>query len=214
MGKYEDYLLFFSSKLGRKRFELIKGNGCVMVSAPHSAEQLRNGRKKYGEYLTGVLINMIRDRVGCSVIFKTKNCGDDANYDERCRYKAKLARFVKKNGIRYLIDLHQMNPSREQMVDIGTGYGKNVEADPGFVDIVRNCFAENGIEGVFVDEPFAAIHPFTVSSFISRECGIPCIQIEFNTRILSKRYKECRFDDVLEAMCDLIDKLNADGEKV
>lgn len=214
MGKYEDYLLFFSSKLGRKPFELIDGNGAVMVSAPHSAEQLRNGRKKYGEYLTGVLINMIRDRLGCPVIFKTKNCRDDANYDERCRYKSKLARFVKKRGIRYLIDLHQMNPSREQLIDIGTGYGKNIDKEPAVAEKARDFFISKGFDGVFIDEPFAAIHPFTVSSYISRECGIPCIQIEFNTRILSKRYKDCRFDDVLDAMCALIEDLNGSGEQL
>ena len=208
MSKYEDYLLFFSSKLGKKSFELLKGNGVVMVSAPHSAEQLRKGRKKYGEYLTGVLVNMIHDRIDCPIIFKTKNCSDDANFDEKCRYKRKLSRFVKKNGIRYLIDLHQMNTEREELIDIGTGYGKNVEADPGFVEKVMSCFTEKGVDGVFVDEPFAAIHPFTVSSYISRECGIPCIQIEFNTRLLSKRYKECRFDDVLEALCGLINEIN------
>lgn len=208
MSKYDDYLLFFSSKLGRKNFVIRKGEGCVMVSAPHSAEQFRNGRKKYGEYLTGVLVNMIADDVGCPVIYKEKNCRDDANYDEKCRYKKALAKYVKRNGVRFLIDLHQMSPERDEMIDIGTGYGKNIEARPSFAEEIKACFEGAGFDRVTIDVPFASVHPFTVSSFISRECGIPCIQIEFNTRLLSKRYAECRYDDVLRALEGLIGRLN------
>lgn len=206
--RYDNYLLFFSSKLGRKNFVLRKGEGTVMISAPHSAEQTRNGRKKYGEYLTGVLINMLYDELGCPVIYKEKNCGDDANYDEKCRYKKALTKYVKKNGVRYLLDLHQMNPGREEMIDIGTGYGKNIESEPKLAERIKASFESAGFKMVTIDEPFAAIHPFTVSSFTSRECGIPCIQIEFNTRLLSKRYNECRFEEVLEVMKGIISDLN------
>lgn len=210
MNAYDQYLLFFSSKLGRKNFVISGGSGCVMISAPHSAEQLRNGKKKYGEYLTGVLSNMLHDRCGCPVICKHKYCKDDANRDEKCRYKSALKKYVKKHGIKYLFDLHQMNPERAEMIDIGTGYGKNITANPRIADMVKAAFIEKGFDSVTIDEPFAAVHPFTVSAYISRECGIPCVQIEFNTRLLSKRYPECRYDDVLETMLDLIDRLRSE----
>ncbi len=208
MGSYENYLLFYSSKLGRKNFIIKKGVGSVMLSAPHAAEQTRNGHKKYGEYITGVIVNMLHDELGLPFICKEKNCNDDANRDEKCRYKRKLSKFVEKNGIRYLIDLHQMNPSREEMVDIGTGEGKNVERDPAIVAIAKEAFESKGIPNVFIDRPFPAVHPFTVSAYISRECNIPCLQIELNTRLVSKRYNECMFDEVMEALKLLASKLN------
>ena len=208
MGAYENYLLFYSSKLGRKNFIIKKGEGCVMLSAPHAAEQTRNGRKKYGEYITGVIVNMLHDELGVPIICKEKNCGDDANRDEKCRYKNKLKKYVEKNGIKYLIDLHQMNPEREEYVDIGTGEGKNVAMDPSIADIAVEVFADKGIPNVFVDKPFCAVHPYTVSAFISRECGIPCLQIELNTRIVSKRYDDNRFEEVMAALKELINKLN------
>lgn len=207
MDSYSNYLLYYSSKLGRKSFILKKGEKHVMLSAPHAAEQTRNGRKKYGEYITGVIVNMLHDELGVPIICKEKNCGDDANRDEKCRYKTKLKKYVMKNGIRYLIDFHQMNAERAESVDIGTGKGKNVEKDPEIVRIAENAFASHGIEGVCIDEPFPAVHPYTVSAFISRECGIPCLQIELNTRLVSKRYEGCVFDDVMAALKELIAEL-------
>ena len=208
MSAYDDYLLYYSSKLGKKNFIIKSGEGRVMLSAPHAAEQTRNGRKKYGEFITGVIVNLLHDELNIPIICKEKNCGDDANRDEKCRYKRKLQKFVVKNGIRYLIDLHQMNPERDEWVDIGTGEGRNVEAFPGMPQLAVQAFEESGLENVFIDKPFSASHPYTVSAYISRECGIPCLQIELNTRILSKRYKECRFEDVMSALKRLIALLN------
>ena len=208
MSSYDNYLLYYSSKLGRKSFILKKGEGSVMLSAPHAAEQTRNGRKKYGEYITGVIVNMLHDELNVPIICKEKNCGDDANRDEKCRYKSKLKKYIDKNGIRYLIDVHQMNSEREEYVDIGTGEGKNVKSDPAAVRIAVDSFQNQGIENVFVDKPFSAVHPFTVSAFIARECGVTALQIELNTRIVSKRYKEFDFDSVMEAFRRLIKELN------
>ena len=214
MSSYDNYLLYYSSKLGRKSFILKKGEGSVMLSAPHAAEQTRNGRKKYGEYITGVIVNMLHDELNVPIICKEKNCGDDANRDEKCRYKSKLKKYVEKNGIKYLIDVHQMNSEREEYVDIGTGEGKNVSADPNAAELAVNAFISRGIENVFVDKPFSAVHPFTVSAFIARECGITALQIELNTRIVSKRYKEFDFENVMNAFRTLIKELNERVEKL
>ncbi len=207
MSAFDDYLLYFSSKLGRKSFVIKKGIGSVMLSAPHSAEQTRNGRKKYGEYHTGAIVNVLHDELNCPIIYKEKNRGDDANYDEKCRYKTKLREYIKKHGIKYLIDIHQMNPSRPEIINIGTGYGKNIKKDPTILEKAIACFSENNFAPVTVDTPFAAIHPYTVSAFISRECGIPCLQIEINTRAVSKRYEECALDGILLSLKRLIQEL-------
>ena len=208
MRAYDDYLLYYASKLGRKSFIIKKGEGRVMLSAPHAAEQTRNGHKKYGEFLTGVLANMLHDSTLCPIIVKEKNCGDDANRDEKCKYKAKLVKFAEKNGIEYLIDLHQMNPERDELIDIGTGEGKNIAAEPDIAERVKARFEAAGLSGVLIDGRFTAVHPFTVSAYTARECGIACLQIEFNTRLLSKRYKECRYDDVMRTMESIIKDLN------
>ncbi|MBO4848791.1 MAG: N-formylglutamate amidohydrolase [Clostridia bacterium] len=207
MFEYRRYLKYFRSKKDPRSFVIEEGTVRVMVSAPHSAEQTREGKPKVGEYATGVLARMLHDGLSCPVIYKTRNCLDDANYDEKCEYKSALAEYVRAHGIKALVDLHQMSALRDENVDIGTGFGKNVEADPSVVDRAKACFERNGITGVFVDEPFASIHPYTVSSFISRECGIPCVQIEINTRLLLDRYRDFCFKRVLKALKCLVTEL-------
>ena len=208
MSKYARYLRYFRSKLPRPSFKLVKGYGKVMVSAPHAVEQLRNGRRKYAEPYTGVLARFLHDSTGCPVIFKTKNMKDDANHDETSPYRDALAQYVRENGIAYLIDLHQMSAERGLEIDLGTGYGENIAADPSLLDETINAFRERGFSEITVEKHFPAIYPNTVSAATARGCGIACIQIELNTKLLSNLYRGCRFKDVLSALEDLISALD------
>lgn len=207
MSKYERYLNYFKSKLPRPSFRLLYGSGSVIVSAPHAVEQLRNGRRKYAEPYTGVLARFIHDDTGCHAIFKTKNCRDDANHDEYSLYRETLAGYVREKGIKYLIDLHQMSAERAGEIDLGTGCGENIKADPTLLEETIAAFNELGFTDVTVEKHFPAIYPNTVSASIARECGIACIQIEMNTKLLSNVYRSCRFDKVLEAVELLISRL-------
>jgi hypothetical protein len=208
MSKYDRYLRYFRSKLPRPSFKLIGGGGSVMVSAPHAVEQLRDGRRKYAEPYTGVLARFLHDSTGCPVIFKTKNIKDDANHDEHSPYRDAIAQYVRENAIAYLIDLHQMSAERALGIDLGTGHGENIKADPQLLEETVNAFKAWGFEDITVEKHFPAVYPNTVSAATARDCGIACIQIEFNTKLLSNLYRGCRFSDALAALEDLIKALN------
>lgn len=204
MNSYDRYLKFFKSRLLRRSFVIEKGAGAVMVSAPHSVEQTRAGRIKYGEYHTGVLARMLHDETDCPVIFKTHNKRDDANFDRTSPYRDALMKYVRENGVRLVIDLHQMSAQRSELVEIGTGEGKNVASDPYAVDELIECFHRHGFRDIELDGNFPATYPNTVSASVSRECGIACIQIELNTRLLSNEFRDCRFNEVFDAMKEFI----------
>lgn len=208
MSKYDRYLRYFKSKLPRPSFKFVKGSGAVMISAPHAVEQRRAGRRKYAEPYTGVLARFLYDELHCPVIYKTRNCGDDANRDEKSPYRDAAEEYVKRNGIRYLIDLHQMSAERSERIDLGTGEGANIKSDPELLSIVRNEFESRGFSPVTVEAHFPAVHPNTVSASIARNCGIACIQIEINTKLLSNVYRDCRFTEVLETLKSIVEKLN------
>lgn len=208
MSKYDRYLKYFKSMLPRPSFRLEKGEGAVMVSAPHAVEQFRAGRRKYAEPYTGVLARFIHDEMNVPVIYKTKNCHDDANRDDKSPYRDAIADHVRANGIKYLIDLHQMSAERAEQIDLGTGNGKNIEKDPMLLGIVKTAFSDRGFAPLTVEAHFPAVHPNTVCASTARECGIACIQIEINTKLLSNVYRGCRFTDVLGALKEIIEKLN------
>ena len=207
-NSYNEYLKFFQSKESRKSFSLIGGNGCTMVSAPHSVEQTREGKVKYGEYHTGVLARMLYDDLKCPIIFKSFNDNDDANYDEQSAYKESLKKYVIRNNIKYLIDLHQLAPYREVNIDLGTGFGKNISPYPEIIDIAKKHFIGNNISNITIDNPFSAAYPHTISSYIFRECQICCLQIEINSRLISDKYTEFSFDQVLSSLKCIINELN------
>ena len=179
-----------------------------MVSAPHSVEQTRNGKIKYGEYQTGVLTKILHDNLNCPIIIKTCNCKDDANFDENSPYKKALCEYVKQNDIKFLLDLHQLAPWRKENIDIGTGFGVNIAGYPEMSNMIKKQFELSNIDNVTVDFPFDASYPFTVSSYISAKCDIPCIQIEINSRLVCEEYNDFRFYEIEKVLERIILDLN------
>lgn len=89
-------------------FALLPGTSSVMVSAPHSVSQWRNGVVKVAENSTGALAILAHERLGCPIIFKTANARDDANYDAKSPYRDALAAYVESHDVKLLLDLHQL----------------------------------------------------------------------------------------------------------
>lgn len=207
MTSFQDYQAFCQACDLSDSFILENGSGSVMVSTPHSVEQLRNGNIKFAEPQTGVLAKMLRDELGCPIIYKTRNCGDDANYDEHSPYRDALRDYIRENDIKYLLDLHQMAPERDENIELGTGRGVNVSPDPRITDIVKEHFSAQHICGITVDALFVASYPHTVSSSIFRECGISCLQIEINSRLVCDWYPDFCFDAVLAALKGAVEEL-------
>ena len=181
--KFEKYTADFMREDGEGSFLLLPGEGRIAISAPHSVSQTRGGVKKHSEPQTGALAMMLHESTGCPVIVKTANFGDDANYDTVSPYRDALSFYVRDNGIRYVLDLHQLSPVRKTGVNVGTGNMKNVPDKDFFFTAVAS-FVKLKIGPLVVDVPFSASKPETVSSHIARECGISGLQIEINSRLL------------------------------
>ena len=80
--KYEKY--FSRNKYngyGRDEFKIKEGNIPVMISAPHSINQFREGQLKYADMYTGGIALLLHELTGCHVIFSSKYKGKDPNYD-------------------------------------------------------------------------------------------------------------------------------------
>ncbi len=197
--EYERY--FFESHA--ESFELLPGMGKVMVSAPHSVEQTRFGKSKYAEPQTGALAKLLHDCTGCPVIYKTKNCGDDANFDKFSDYKKALALYVKENDIRFLLDLHQLSANREVKVNFGTANMKNIK-DPELLKIATKAFERTSLGSPVIDVPFSAAYPYTVSSYVSDICDISCLQIELRSDVLRTGTAQFAAREVFDALVEII----------
>lgn len=201
-------LCYFTEPDHPASFEILNGDGVVMLSAPHAVLQTRNGRIKQAERYTGMLCRLLNVHARCPCIYKSRHIGDDANHDATSDYRDALCAYAKVQGIRYVLDLHQLAPSRAMALCIGTGLGANLHGKPDAVDVVRDAFEARGLLPVTVDDPFAARMPYTVSATAAR-AGLVSLQLELNTRLLMETDAQCRFEDVMSALEQIVAALNA-----
>lgn len=197
----------YFSQSHTESFELLHGTGAVMLSAPHSVEQTRNGSVKFSEPQTGALAMLLHQTLGCPVIYKTRNCDDDANYDYDSPYKRALCDYVKQNGILLLLDLHQLAPHRHEMIDVGTGKMKHVVRQD-LLDTTVRAFSSRLSGTVALDVPFNASSPRTVSSCVFSECGITALQIEINSSLVWSKTESLSPKLVFDALAEIVQRIS------
>ena len=69
------------------------------------------------------------------------------------------------------------------------------------------AFSNNGF-GVFIDTPYEASYPFTVSSYVSSKCDVTCLQIEINSKLLKSSFKTCRVQEIYDILEKIIVECN------
>lgn len=119
-----------------------------------------------------------------------------------------LAKYIKENDIRLLIDLHGCWSFRDFSIEFGTWWkwNPNLLGRLDILNVVENSLNDSMKSYIkHIGKPitkntiFSASRETTVSNFISKECKIPTIQIEIN--------KELRDMDNSENLSLLINSL-------
>ncbi len=189
-------------------YVVVNGNSKIILSAPHSVNHTREGITRVRETKTGVLVKEISKKSGVFGIYKTKDENNDANWDKNCEYKEAIVKLIKQNKIKTLLDLHGMAAWRKEDICIGTNMGKNINGDTELLECMVKIFNKYGFKNVTIDVPFAAKHPYCVSTYIASKCKIPTYQIEINLKYRTKFYKEYEKYPKLEmALQEIIEKI-------
>lgn len=182
-------------------FVIIPGSIPIMVSAPHSINQFREGQIKWADKFTGALALLLHDFTGCHVIYSSGYTGGDPNYDnlDINQYQTALIEYVKERNIPILIDLHGASSNRPYSVEMGTAPERdadnNVIGDPSpslkghyFVSkLIRLAFEyvfrqiENvAPKDVWMNTIFDAGSQNTVTKSVSQNSDTAAIQLEIN----------------------------------
>ncbi len=175
-------------------FQILKNKSEIMISAPHSVKHLRNGEILPQDLLTWWLALYLWKRQNLPVIYSTSYKVWDPNFDENdnSQYKQTLAKYIKENNIKFLIDLHGCWSYRDFSIELGTWW----EWNPNLLwrsDILNNIldslntilksYIKHTKKPITINTIFPAQRETTVSNFISKECKIPTIQIEINKEL-------------------------------
>lgn len=189
-------------------FEILQGEGFVMLSAPHGVELMRSGKVKPAEAQTSDLAHDLHRALCCPAIIKTRSGGGDPNHDERSPYRDALVKYVNTNQVKAVFDLHQLSSEREAAFILGTADGRNLRDDIT-LPTLRGCLEDLGLGAVLVDEVFKASGKNTVAAYTSNKSDVSCIQVEINSKYLCKEYSEYAYDRIRDALQECIVMLNS-----
>lgn len=180
---------------------LIQGFIPVIVSAPHSVKHLRNDIIKNEDMLTGGIAEYLGKITDCHVITNLSSMSDP-NYDSDSPYRRILLEYIKKNNIKYLLDLHGASYLNDFSIDIGTSPGNdkmlnsfhnNNKLFNDVVSILSNTPILNKL-------PITVNHKFkagkrTITYFASHNSDCKCLQLEINGKY--RYYKEPEYIEAL-----------------
>lgn len=185
----------------------------ILISAPHSANQTREGKIKYAERYTGVIANILHKYFGYSILYKTKNCGDDANYDEKSSYKDFLYEKCRQFKPLVVLDLHGLSKNREAQVNIGTNFGESVFQDNEIITCLIDCLKKYKVTNIVTDHPFSA-NLRTITSSLSRNVGTKAIQLELNYGFLSASEKNIlKIVNAIDEFCNILRRQSSIRDK-
>lgn len=179
-------------------------NSSVLISAPHGVSQLRLGKLKPAEIGTIQTACIFAKETNSNFIAKTKNNNDDANFDENCAYRKRIAEAIETQKIKYLIDIHGLAKHRPCDINIGINFGQNVSKNEKLLISLKNAL-ETANFVVSIDEPFDA-GPRTISGYFAKNFGIWSVQIEINCAITNERQNNAKCNLLLNTLIDWLNR--------
>lgn len=185
-----------------KTFETKNGEIPILISAPHSVRQIRNGKIKEKDLYTGPIAIILQKETDCYCIYKTQNNNDDANYDiENNTYKEEILKIIKEKQIKLLIDIHGASNNYGFGVDIATGEKENLNKNIDALKLLEETLKKHKIENVEIEKIFKAKSKHTICKTIAEKTTIPCIEIE-----IAKKYRDIEnFDEIIKIINALKD---------
>ncbi len=178
----------------------VKGSNDILFSAPHSCKHKRGNFYKAEEVNTDLLIKEVKKNTDCHIVYLNKKVSYDPNYNYENEYKKKLVKYIEKNNIKYVVDLHGMKNIGRYDLEIGTNHLKNLNDDEMlFAGIIENI--KNSDCKLKVDKNFKATKR-TVSAYLNKMTKIPTLQLE-----LSKNMRTNNFEKSLDMLTNLSEYL-------
>jgi len=209
----------YDGKRNSQGFVIEKGSIPIMISAPHAVNHFREGEEKCADIYTGGIARFLGKLLKCHIIYSVYSKNLDPNYDifEQSSYKQALSAYIKENGICVLIDLHGCKAERETAIDFGTIDESNSSLHKHdfildlFQMVMKNAlsdFLQESKKIIDKNVYFAAGNPNTITNGISKETGIPCIQVEINRLCREPENNSGVFLQLINGLADVIKYLS------
>jgi gamma-glutamylcyclotransferase (GGCT)/AIG2-like uncharacterized protein YtfP len=197
--RYREFPLEDSSGL-----TFLRGEIPFLVMAPHATGHLRMGKLKYQEEYTGALSVILHTLTGSYSLYTHWASSVDPNFYDNAPFKSKLLKVVRKFGIRFVFDLHGTRSGLCE--DLYPGVGNDREflfGDDFYLYKLQESAESNGLilGGLY---HFPASVQMTVTKFVSRNLGIPAMQIEISERLRQPEINPSEFEKLVKCLTEYI----------
>lgn len=175
---------------GRPEFKAISGHLPVLLSAPHGAAHLREGRIKEEDEFTAGMVRLVAEKTGAHALYTYRKSRTDPNYYANVPYKQVLKEIVDQARVKFVLDIHGCAPERDFGLALGTMCNQSCPRHrPSIVDSLAGhgfSVSSRGLLRLDLDRTFTASgnHKVeTVTQFAAQKLKIPAAQLEINARL-------------------------------
>ncbi len=205
-NKLHNQRKLFMKQNKEKDHVVLKGKNNVLISAPHGVSQVRLGKYKYSEIGSLTTALYLFENSNCFLIAKTQNNNDDANFDEKSKYKNSIEKLVESNKIKYIIDIHGLSSKRDCDINLGTHLGQNIKTNENLFNSLQEILIKNNFI-TQIDKPFMAGKNTISSSMVNKNANVWAIQIEINCAITNKKENYTKYKNLLNILCDWVNNI-------
>ncbi len=176
-------------------FSIYKGTSKIMLSASHAHYHIRNDHHKVREYHTDSLVKVLHLLTNCHIIFTTSD-GEDYNHTKENIYKEELKKYIKENGIKFLIDIHGLEYDDDRDFEIGVNKYENINGNINLINKIYKRLSKFK-KKVTIDTKFLA-RTKTISYYINKETNIPTMQLEIGKNYRRLSHNAWRFKKLVK----------------
>lgn len=187
-----------------EKYRVLNGNIPVLISAPHSVNQLRINDIRDAEKYTGALARYFNNKIGCYSIFQMFTHADP-NSDKEHSYKNAIINLIESLNIKLLIDIHSSKFKEDSKADIDLVTNKRTTLMNDF-EIISELKEYGKNNNVVVEEnnepnELKENEIIYVTSLIG---GIPAIRIVINEKSLDLVNNEEKFVNICKTIEEFI----------
>ncbi len=166
-----------------EKYRVLSGNTPVLISAPHSVNQLRGDDVRDAEKFTGSLARYLSSATGSYAIFQLFTHADP-NFDSDHNYKNGIINLVEVNNIKLLIDIHSSTFKDDTDIDVVTDNRITLLGNSNIIDSLKEIAIKNNVK---VDENNIPNKDKEneIISVVSLICGIPTLRLVINNKKLN-----------------------------
>ena len=185
-----------------EKYRVLSGKGSVLLSAPHSVNQIRYDDVRDAEKYTGAIVRYLSRATNSYAIFQLFTHADPNN-DEEHNYKNAIINLIEINKIKLLIDVHSSVFRDDADIDLVTNNGESMCGNFELLNKLKVLGIKYGLDIAENNTPNKE-KKYEIIRVSSLVCGIPSIRLVINRNKLDRNDNEAFLKKILMLLEEFI----------